>query len=405
MKLWHKVIIGLVLGILCGHYFPDLALKFKFIGEIFNKAIKLVIGPLVFVALINGLLNAGDGPSLGRVGLKATIAFLVTTCFAVGFGIAVAAIFKPGIGANLPIALNESVLSSSVAKKFDIMAFIVDIVPHSLTQAMLDGNVIQIVFVAIFTGITINKLGSDIKPAIKHFFELFSKVMLKMIAIVIELSPYAAFALISVVIATDGLGILFNLSKLVAAIVTAMLLQYMIFGVMIKFIAKISPMPFYKKSLEYQAIAFSTSSSKAALGTTMQVCREKLGISESSTSFILPLGASINMDGMAINLGLTAIFFAQAFGISLAPHEYLIIILTSTIGTIGGAGIPGASLIMLPMVLASVNIPTEGVIGILAGIDRIIDMLRTTINITGDSTITLIIDATEDKLDKEKYFS
>jgi Na+/H+-dicarboxylate symporter len=167
---------------------------------------------------------------------------------------------------------------------------------------------------------------------------------------------------------------------------------------------RISPMPFYRKSFEYQILAFSTSSSKAALPTTMQICRNRLGISDSSTSFILPLGASINMDGFAINLALCTIFFAQVLGVTLHMYDYLVIVLMATLGSIGGAGIPGASMFMLPMVLAAVNLPTEGV-AIIAGIDRILDMLRTTINITGDATITLIVDNSEGTFDKEKYYS
>jgi Na+/H+-dicarboxylate symporter len=183
-----------------------------------------------------------------------------------------------------------------------------------------------------------------------------------------------------------------------------MVCQYFVFGLLIIVFCRISPIPFYRKSIPYQALAFSTSSSKATLPTTMQICREQLGVSDTSASFILPLGASINMDGFAINLGLTTVFFAQMLGITLSLHDYVVIIITATLGSIGGAGLPGASLIMLPMVLSSVNIPIEGV-AIMAGIDRILDMLRTTINITGDATITLIIDHNEGQLDEAKYYS
>ena len=165
-----------------------------------------------------------------------------------------------------------------------------------------------------------------------------------------------------------------------------------------------SPMPFYRKSLEYQSIALSTGSSKASLATTMQVCRQRLGISESSTSFVLPLGASINMDGMAINLALTSVFFAQMMGIALSLSDYMVIILTATLGSMGGAGIPGGSLVMLPMILSAVNMPIEGV-AIIAGIDRVLDLLRTAINITGDATITLVIDSSEGTLDRDLYNS
>jgi len=223
-----------------------------------------------------------------------------------------------------------------------------------------------------------------------------------MISKIVELSPYAAFALTAWVVGDQGLGVMVSLSKLVFAVVFAMILQYLIFGLFIIVFCRLSPLPFYRKSIEYQMIAFSTGSSKASLGITMQVCRERLGVSESSTSFVLPLGASINMDGFAINLSLTTVFFAQMMGIDLTFSDYVMIVLTSTLGSMGGAGIPGASLIMLPMVLSSVNLPIEGV-AIIAGIDRVLDLLRTAINITGDATITLVIDSSEGTLDRESY--
>jgi Na+/H+-dicarboxylate symporter len=246
-------------------------------------------------------------------------------------------------------------------------------------------------------------MGTTAEPII-DLFHLISKMILKMISFIVQLSPYGAFALTGWIVGMQGIEVMISLSKLVVAVVVAMVFQYLVFGVLIYVFCRVSPLPFYKKSLEYQILAFSTSSSKATLPTTMQVCRERLGISDASTSFVLPLGASINMDGFAINLSLTTIFFAQVMGVTLAPHDYLVIILTSTLGSIGGAGIPGASLVMLPMVLSSVHLPIEGV-AIIAGIDRILDMLRTTINITGDATITLIIDHSENTFDKEKYLS
>jgi Na+/H+-dicarboxylate symporter len=191
--------------------------------------------------------------------------------------------------------------------------------------------------------------------------------------------------------------------SLVGVVSFAMALQYLILILMIFVFAKLNPMPFIKKSIPYQMLALSTSSSKATLPTTMQVCREDMGISETSTSFVLPLGASINMDGLAINLGLCAMFFAQVYGVDLSLTDYVVLTLTATLGSIGGAGIPGASLIMLPMVLSSINVPYEGV-AILAGVDRILDALRTTVNITGDATITLIVDESEGLLDKDQYY-
>jgi Na+/H+-dicarboxylate symporter len=358
----------------------------------------MVILPLVFFSLVSGMTNVSDPSALGRIGIKATVAFMATTIFAVIFGMAVALILKPGVGAVMELGIVDT---TAKAMEFDIIKFLISIVPTNAIGAFVENNTLQVVFFSIFTGITINKMGSS-AAEIRVIIQALAKMFIKMISFIIELSPYAAFALISWLVSTHGLDALLNLSKLVMAVALAMTMQYIIYGIMIMVFCRMSPIPFYKKSLEYQLIALSSSSSKASLATTMNVCRHDLGISESSTSFILPLGAAINMNGFAINLSLTTIFFAQALGVTLQPHDYVMIILTSTLGSIGGAGIPGASLIMLPVVLTSVNLPIEGV-AIIAGIDRILDMLRTAINITGDATITLIIDHSEGTLDKEKY--
>lgn len=400
MKLWKKVTLGLILGIMFGIYFPEYVFYIKPVGDIFLRLIKMIIAPLIFFSLVAGITSMSDPTSLGRVGIKAVAAFLGTTFFAVVFGLTVALVLKPGHGVHINFDVASNI---SQEKSFNMIDFFVNIVPDNVVGAFANSNVLQIVFFAIFSGLILNKMGTSAAP-VKDLFHRLSKMVLKMISMIIQLSPYGAFALTSWVVGTQGFDVMISLSKLVAAVVIAMICQYGIFGMLIYVFCRMSPLPFYKKSLEYQVLAFSTSSSKATLATTMQVCRERLGISESSTSFILPLGASINMDGFAINLALTTIFFAQMMGIDLAVHDYLVIIITSTLGSIGGAGIPGASLIMLPMVLSSIHLPIEGV-AIIAGIDRILDMLRTTINITGDATITLIIDNSEGTLNKEIYNS
>lgn len=400
MKLWHKVTFGLILGIIFGFYWPQYGSYVKPVGDIFLRLIKMVIMPLIFFSLVSGITSMSDPDSLGRVGMKSVFAYLTTTFFAALFGLAVSLILKPGNGVKIDFGTSDREFK---VQSFDLADFIVNIFPSNVIESFAEGKILQVVFFAIFTGVVINKIGSKATP-LKELCHVSSKVILKMISIIVQLSPYGAFALTAWVVSEQGLSIMFSLSRLIGAVCVAMLLQYMIFGVLIILFCRISPLPFYKKSLEYQMLAFSTSSSKATLATTMQVCREKLGISESSTAFVLPLGASLNMDGFAINLSLTTIFFAQLMGVTLEYTDYLVIILTATLGSIGGAGIPGASLIMLPLVLSSVNLPIEGV-AIIAGIDRILDMLRTTINITGDATITLIVDHSEGTFDKDIYLS
>ena len=401
MKLWQKVTLGLVAGIFFGIYAPlEYAKAVKPMGDIFLSLIKMVIMPLIFFSLISGMTNISDPDALGRIGMKATIAFLSTTVFAVLFGIGVALILEPGVGTIIELG---DVASIAKPTEFDAMTFFVNIIPTNPIEAFAKGEVLQVVFFALFLGVTINKMGPNTQE-LRAVIHSSARLFIKMISYVIELAPYAAFALIAWVVSTQGVAVLFSLSKLVFAVVIAMVLQYLIFGLMIMVFCRMSPMPFYRKSWEYQVIALSSASSKATLPTTMEVCNQRLGVSESSTAFLLPLGAALNMNGFAINLSLTTIFFAQMLGVPLEFHDYLIIVLTSTLGSIGGAGIPGASLIMLPMVLASVNLPIEGV-AILAGIDRVLDMLRTAINITGDATITLIVDNSEGTLDREKYLS
>ena len=401
MKLWHKVLIGLVLGILFGVYLPTHVETIKPIGTVFLRLIKMIIVPLLFFSLVDGITSMRDPSSIGRVARKSVLAYFGTTCFAVIFGLGVAHLLTPGEGVILDLA--PSTESNFKEHSFDLVGFLVEIVPNNIFVAFSDSNVLQVVFFSIFTGVIINSMGSVADP-LRDFIHSAAKLVLKMISIIVELSPYAAFALTAWVIGTQGIEVMLTLSKLVGAIVLAFILQYLIFGLIIIVFCRMSPIPFYRKSIEYQMIAFSTGSTKACLATTMQVCRQRLGVSESSTSFVLPLGASMNMNGLSIKLGLSVVFFAQVMGVDLVFGDYMVIILTGTLGSIGGAGIPGSFIVMLPVMLTSVGLPIEGV-ALLVGVDRVLDLLSTTINITGDATITLVVDSTEGTLDKDMYNS
>jgi Na+/H+-dicarboxylate symporter len=403
VKLWHKVSLGLVFGIIYGVINGEDATYIKPVGDLFLNAIKMIIVPLIFFSLVSGISSISDPTSLGRMGIKACIAYLTTTTFAVLTGLTLAIWIEPGVGSSLDLSPAPGSEISDNLKDFSLIKMFTGIIPSNALAAMVEGHMLQVVFFSIFTGITILRMGS-LSKRLAEIFQMLAKLIFQMVAIIVEFSPYGAFALTAWVVGTQGADVLQDLIKLVIAVLTGMTVQYIFFGVFIYVFARISPFPFYKKSLEYQSLAMSTSSSKASLATTMKVCREKLGISNTSTSFVLPLGAAMNMDGMAIRLGMCAVFFAQVAGIDLSLQDYLIIIITATVGSIGGAGIPGATMIMLPMVLTAAHIPIEGV-ALIAGVDRVLDMVSTTINITGDATITLIVDKNEGKLDEETYYS
>jgi Na+/H+-dicarboxylate symporter len=403
MQLWKKVLIGLGLGVIFGLLLKDKAVYLKPFGDLFIRLIKMIIVPLIFFAIVGGVTSADNSKALGRVGFKAGIAYVCTTIFAVIIGLTVGTVFKPGSGIKLEFG-GESAQLPEGDNLANILETLLNIVPDNAIGAMAQGSILQVVFFALFTGVTVNLLDKESSSKIKDIIRLSSNVVFKMVNLIIELSPIAACGLTAWVVGTQGLDVLKNLGALILCAYFAFGIQYLIFGVMILVCTRLSPIPFFKKSIEYQTLAFSTSSSKAALPTTIKTCQERLGVSKFSSSFVLPLGASINMDGIAIYMSICALFFAQATGTVLSVGDYGLIIFAGTLGSIGGAGIPGGSIVMLPMVLGAVGLPIEG-IALIAGIDRIIDMMRTAISITGDAAVTLCIDESEGLLDKEAYKS
>ncbi len=420
MKLWHKVLIGLALGVLVGYLIgqaqilsgigingPEFLTNYvKPVGTVFINMIKMVVVPLIFFSLLSGITSMADADAFKRIGMKAVSAFLMTGAFAVMIGLAFGAIFKPGEGVDLTslktMAGAEAVKASAPPPTTSIIDILVNIIPTNAIKAMADDHILQVVVFAIFVAVALNMLRPQVRELIA-LIQQAAQVVFKMIETIIKFSPYGVFALTAWIVGTQGFAILKALMVLVAIVFGALLTQYLLFGVLIIVFGRMSPMPFYKKMLEPQSLAFSTSSSKATLSTAMRVVNERIGVSRTSTSFVLPLGASINMDGTAIYLGICALFFSQAFGIPIDTHHYFILILTATLGSIGAAGIPGGSLIMMGMVLQSVGLPLEG-IALIAGIDRILDMLRTTVNITGDSVITLLVDKSEGTFDEATYY-
>lgn len=406
MKLWKQVLIGLTLGVIAGIVLKEDAVHLKIFGVIFISLIKMVIVPLIFFALLSGITSMHGQGNFTRVGFKGFGSYLFTAMFAVFIGLAAGAIFQPGSGVDLEGIMETTGAATSTIKAVappSAIDFILNLIPKNPIRSMASDQFLQIIIFSIFTGITINLVGAKAEP-VKEFVASVSLVTFKMIEIIIKLAPIGAFGYIAWVVGTQGLDILKALAMLVVTLVVACIFQYLVFGVFILFVARLNPIPFYKKILFTQSIAFATSSSKATLSTALDQLQTRLGVSKSNSNFLLPLGVCINMDGTAIYLGICALFFSQAYGIDLSLHNYLMLILTCTLGSIGAAGIPSGSIIFMSMVLGSVGLPIEG-IGIILGVDRVLDMLRTTVNITGDSAITMIVDKTEGGLNEKEYYS
>ncbi len=405
MKLWQQVLIGLIFGVIAGLVLGEKAAGLKVFGTIFISLVKMVIVPLIFFALLSGMTSMQGHGNLTRVGIKGFFSYIVTAVFAVLLGLAAGTYFKPGEGIDLQGILASGGMTTPPAASTAMSPtdFLLGLIPTNPINAMASDHFLQIIVFSIFTGITINIVGEKANP-LKEIINSASQVTFKMIEIIIKLAPLGVFGFISWVVGTQGLDILEALAKLVLALLVACTAQYIIFGILILVFGRISPLPFYKKILFTQSIAFSTSSSKATLSTAMSQLQEKMGVSKTNSNFLMPLGVCINMDGTAIYLGICALFFSQAYGIDLSMSNYLMLVLTCTLGSIGAAGIPSGSIIFMGMVLSSVGLPIEG-IGIILGVDRILDMVRTTINITGDTAITLIVDKSEGMLDEKVYYS
>jgi Na+/H+-dicarboxylate symporter len=356
----------------------------------------MIVIPLIFFAILYGITSIDDADTFNRLGGRAVIIYSLTTIFAVTIGIAFALIFEPGLGVQ--ISLHSGL--SSPTNHSSIYDFLVNIIPSNPIEAMATQNTLQVVVFAFFVGVSIILTGQKSQP-LKDIIIATTQVMFKMVELILKVAPLGVFAIMTGVISKYGLDIIFSLANFALVVMAAMCLQYLLFGVMLLAV-KLNPLPFYKKMLPVQALAFATSSSKATLPMAIEHLQKDLGVSKKSSSFILPLGASMNMDATAIYLGATAVFFAQVIGMTLSLQDYLIIVLTATIGSIGAAGFPGGGVVMMGIVLSSVGLPVEGV-SLIVGIDRLLDMMRTAINITGDCTVTIIVDKIEGTLNHSNY--
>lgn len=391
MKLWMKILIGLGLGAAVGLLVGPDAVFLKPIGQIFISLINMIIVLLILSSMTVGITAIHDPKKLGRVGIKTLILYLITTAVAIVIGISFAKIFEPGT--SLPLRLPEPI---GIIQTPSITEMLYSIVPSNPIQALAEGNVLQIIVFSVFLGLAINFAGERGKPLLKVLDSL-AEVMYRLTSIVMEFSPIGVFAIMAWVAGTFGSAVLLPLLKFLALYYFACLVHIVIvFLPMLKWMAKVNPIEFFKGMKEAIIMAFSTCSSSATLPISMKCAEENLGISKNITSFVLPLGSTINMNGAALYQGMAAVFIAQAYGLELNLFALTTLVITAILSSIGAAGIPGSGFIMLSVVFTSVGIPIEG-LALLAGIDRVREMISTVLNILGDAVCAMVVAKQEAK--------
>ncbi|WP_298943141.1 dicarboxylate/amino acid:cation symporter [uncultured Psychromonas sp.] len=398
LELWKKILIGMILGVIAGTLMGPDAEVFKPLGTLFINAIKMLIVPLVFFSLIVGITSMQDTSKMGRIGLKAIVLYLGTTAVAITIGLGLATIFTPGAGLDMVAMTADAEIPNAPT----LVQTLLNMIPKNPVGALAAGNILQIIVFAIGLGISLVLIGEKGNPAIR-LFESLAEAMYKLTELVMKLAPYGVFGLMAWVSGKYGADVLLPLVKVIAVVYLGALIHIVVFySGMISILGRLNPVRYLKSLMNPAAVAFTTTSSSGTLPATIKASREELGVSKGVSSFVLPLGATINMDGTALYQGVCALFIAQAFGVDLAASDYVTIILTATLASVGTAGVPGAGLIMLSLVLTTVGLPLEG-LAIVAGIDRILDMARTTVNICGDMMVSLLVAKSEGELDKDIF--
>ena len=405
-KIVLAMLLGAIFGILAKSFlssFPRIENLIIFnllelVGSLFISSLKMLVVPLVFVSLVSGIGSLRDLGSLGKLGARTLMLYLLTTGVAVSVGLLLADIFEPGKGLNLADAAGGFELEKTPS----LMDILTGIIPNNPVAAMAEGNMLQIIVFSILFGIGASaskKYGRKIFKA----FDSLNAIVTNIIFIIMSFAPYGVFCLIGKAFYSQGHEVIVSMAEYVLVVIAAYLFHALgVFSFLIKYFCKLNPLIFFKKMRQVQIFAFSTSSSNATIPINLDTVVKRLGVKKSAASFTIPLGATINMDGTAIMQGVATVFIANAYGLDLALSQYFTIVLTAMLASIGTAGVPGVGLVMLAMVLEQVGLPVEG-IGLIIGVDRILDMLRTAINVTGDAAVSTVVAIKEKSFDYKVF--
>ena len=421
MSLTNKILLGMLSGLLVGvilnlllgldethttattaygKWIQDVVVNgvLDAVGQVFVASLKLLVVPLVFVSLVCGAASLGGHNRMGALATKTVVLYTLTTAIAIALAMGVAMLFQPGAGVDMAVASNYAAPPAPSIKETFINIF-----PSNPVQAMAQGNMLQVIVFSILFGIAISRTGGEIGSSMKTFFEQLNEVVLKMMMLLMELAPYGVFCLIAKLFASIGFTAIADLAQYFFTVLFVLLLHgFVVYGSLLKALAGLNPIIFFRKMWKVEVFAFSTASSNATLPVTMRTVEHDLGVDNKVSSFSVPLGATINMDGTAIMQGVATVFIAQVYNIDIGASGYLMVILTATLASIGTAGVPSVGLVMLAMVLQSVGLPVEG-IALIIGVDRLLDMVRTAVNVTGDATVSVIVAKSENMLDVSRY--
>lgn len=400
-----KIIIALIFGAIVGLFLNitspeafELFNQYLFhpLGTIFINLIKLLVVPLVFFSIILGVVGLGDPKKLGRIGGKTIGYFLMTTAVAITIAITLALIIKPGESGNFDLSITETEGQQFVSESIPFVETLLNIIPTNPIEAMATGNMLQIITFAVLVGFALVYLGEKTK-GILSLVEQGNEIMMFLVKIVMKTAPYGTFGLIAKAVGSQGFDAFKAMGLYFIVVLFALFVHFIVtYGGTVAIFAKKSPFWFFKNFSPAMTVAFSTSSSNATLPVAMETAQKKLGVPRSVSSFVQPLGATINMDGTAIMQGVATVFIAQVYGFDLTFTQIVTVILTAVLASIGTAGVPGVGLVMLAMVLTSVGLPPEG-IALIIGIDRLLDMTRTAVNISGDAACAIFVAETEKK--------
>ena len=401
------LLTGAIFGILIHYFIPEGYFRdtilingiLYVLGNGFIRLMQMLVVPLVFCSLVCGAMAIGDTKTLGTVGVKTIIFYLITTALAVCLALSVASLINPGLG------MHETVSDTSAAVETTTINFadtLLNIIPKNIFNSLANGDMLPVIVFALFTGILLASMGNRVST-VANFFSQFNDIMMEMTTAVMKVAPVGVFCLIAKTFAGIGFDAFVPMLKYMGSVILALALQcFVVYQVLLFLFTRLNPFRFIRKFFPVMTFAFSTSTSNATIPLSIDTLFKKIGVSKRISSFTIPLGATINMDGTSIMQGVAVIFIAQAYGIDLTPSALATVVATATVASIGTAGVPSVGLVTLSMVLTSVGLPTEG-IALIMGIDRILDMIRTAVNITGDAVCTTIVARQQGAFKKEVF--